>query len=291
MHAFDYAAPQTVDAAVALLSEHGDQARLLAGGSDIIAQLKEGRRQLKVLVDIKKIPEANELSYDSANGLVLGAGVSCCRIYEDDEISAAYPALVDSASLIGAIQIQGRATIGGNLCNASPAADSIPTLIALGAVAHIVGPGGGREVAAESFCTGPGQSVLESNEFLISLHIPAPKANSGAMFLRLIPRNEMDIAVTNAAAAVVIDQSGDYFESARIAVGAVAPIPLFLPEAGDALAGNEVSDEVIERAASIARESSRPITDMRGTVEQRTHLAGVLTRRAIQGAVERAKAS
>ena len=291
MHAFDYAAPQTVDAAVALLSEHGDQARLLAGGSDIIAQLKEGRRQLKVLVDIKKIPEANELSYDSANGLVLGAGVSCCRIYEDDEISAAYPALVDSASLIGAIQIQGRATIGGNLCNASPAADSIPTLIALGAVAHIVGPGGGREVAAESFCTGPGQSVLESNEFLISLHIPAPKANSGAMFLRLIPRNEMDIAVTNAAAAVVLDQSGDYFESARIAVGAVAPIPLFLPEAGDALAGNEVSDEVIERAASIARESARPITDMRGTVEQRKHLAGVLTRRAIQGAVDRAKAS
>ena len=291
MHAFDYAAPQTVDAAVALLSEHGDQARLLAGGSDIIAQLKEGRRQLKVLVDIKKIPEANELSYDSANGLVLGAGVSCCRIYEDDEISAAYPALVDSASLIGAIQIQGRATIGGNLCNASPAADSIPTLIALGAVAHIVGPGGGREVAAESFCTGPGQSVLESNEFLISLHIPVPKANSCAMFLRLIPRNEMDIAVTNAAAAVVLDQSGESFESARIAVGAVAPIPLFLPEAGDALAGNEVSDEVIERAASIARESARPITDMRGTVEQRTHLAGVLTRRAIQGAVDRAKAS
>ena len=291
MHAFDYAAPQTVDAAVALLSEHGDQARMLAGGSDIIAQLKEGRRQLKFLVDIKKIPEANELSYDSANGLVLGAGVPCCRIYEHDEISAAYPALVDSASLIGAIQIQGRATIGGNLCNASPAADSIPTLIALGAVAHIVGPGGGREVAAESFCTGPGQSVLESNEFLISLHIPAPKANSGAKFLRFIPRNEMDIAVANVAASVVLDPSGSTFESARIAVGAVAPIPLFLPEAGDALSGNEVSDEVIERTASIARESARPITDMRGTVEQRTHLAGVLTRRAIQGAVDRAKAS
>ena len=291
MHAFDYAAPQTVDAAVALLSEHGDQARMLAGGSDIIAQLKEGRRQLKVLVDIKKISEANELSFDSEKGLVLGAGVPCCRIYEDSEISKAYPALVDSSSLSGSIQIQGRATVGGNLCNASPAADTIPTLIALGAVAHIVGSGGRREVPAESFCTGPGQSVLESNEFLISLHIPAPKANSGAMFLRLIPRNEMDIAVTNAAAAVVLDQSGESFESARIAVGAVAPIPLFLQEAGDALAGNEVSDEVIERAASIARESARPITDMRGTVEQRTHLAGVLTRRAIQGAVDRAKAS
>jgi CO/xanthine dehydrogenase FAD-binding subunit len=291
LHAFDYAAPQTVDAAVALLSEHGDQARMLAGGSDIIAQLKEGRRRLKVLVDIKKIPEANELSFDSKNGLVLGAGVPCCRIYEDSEISKAYPALVDSASLIGSIQIQGRATVGGNLCNASPAADTIPTLIALGAVAHIVGPDGRREVPAESFCTGPGQSVLKSNEFLIAIRIPAPKANSGAKFLRFIPRNEMDIAVTNVAAAVVLDQSGGSFESARIAVGAVAPIPLFLPEAGDALAGNEVSDEVIEQAAAIARESARPITDMRGTVEQRTHLAGVLTRRAIQGAVDRAKAS
>jgi CO/xanthine dehydrogenase FAD-binding subunit len=291
LHAFDYAAPQTVDAAVALLSEHGDQARMLAGGSDIIAQLKEGRRQLKVLVDIKKIPEANELSYDSKNGLVLGAGVPCCRIYEDQAISDAYPALVDSASLIGSIQIQGRATIGGNLCNASPAADSIPTLIALEAVAHIVGPNGRREVDAESFCTSPGKSVMKPNEFLISIHIPAPKPNSGARFLRFIPRNEMDIAVTNAASSVVLDSSGKSFESARISVGAVAPTPLYLPEAGEALVGKEVSDEVIEQAAEIARQAARPITDMRGTIEQRTHLAGVLTRRTIQGAVDRAKAS
>ncbi|MDA0748015.1 MAG: xanthine dehydrogenase family protein subunit M [bacterium] len=291
MHAFEYAAPKTVDEAVALLSGNGDQARILAGGSDIIAQLKEGRRRVKVLVDVKTIPEANELSYDPKKGLTLGAGVPCCRIYEEEAIAKAYPALVDSTSLIGSIQIQGRATVGGNLCNASPAADTIPSLIVLGGVATIVGPKGKREVKVEEFCTAPGKNVLQDGEFLLSLHFPAPAANSGARFLRFIPRNEMDIAVVNAAVSVVLSADKKKFESARIAVGAVAPTPLFLPAAGDALAGNAVSDEVIENAAEIARKAAKPISDMRGTIEQRTHLAGVLTRRAIQGAVERAKAS
>ncbi len=291
MHAFDYAAPQSVDEAVSLLSEHGDQARILAGGSDIIAQLQEGRRRVKLLVDVKKIPDANELSYDSENGLQLGAGVPCCRIYEDEAVQANYPALVDSTSLIGSIQIQGRATVGGNLCNASPAADTIPSIIVLGAVAQIAGPNGRREVPVEDFCTAPGQSVLEDGEFLVSLHIPAPQPNSGAFFLRFIPRNEMDIAVVNAAASVVLNGDKNSVESARIAVGAVAPIPLFLPEAAEALAGNGISDEVVERAAEIAKEAARPISDMRGTVEQRKHLTAVLTKRAIRGAVERAQAS
>ena len=140
MQAFDYVAPQTVDEAVAILSENGSDARMLAGGSDIIAQLKEGRRQVRVLVDVKKIPEANELSFDSQTGLTIGAGVSCCDIYENEDVASNYPALVDSTALIGSIQIQGRATIGGNLCNASPAADTIPTLIVLGATAKIAGP-------------------------------------------------------------------------------------------------------------------------------------------------------
>ncbi len=291
MHAFDYAAPQSVDEVVSLLSEHGDQARLLAGGSDIIAQLQEGRLRVNILVDVKKIPEANALSYDSENGLQLGAGVPCCRIYEDEAIAAAYPALVDSTSLIGSIQIQSRATVGGNLCNASPAADTVPSIIVLGAVAQIAGPNGRREVAVEDFCTGPGQTVLESGEFLVSLHIPPPQPNSGAFFLRFIPRNEMDIAVVNAAASVVLNEDKNRVASARIAVGAVAPIPLFLSEAAEALAGNGISDEAVERAAEIAREAARPISDMRGTVEQRKHLTGVLTRRAIRGAIERAQAS
>lgn len=289
MYAFDYVAPQSVDEAVAVLSENGSDARMLAGGSDIIAQLKEGRRQVKVLVDVKKIPAANELAFDARKGLTIGAGVSCCDIYENEHVASNYPALVDSTELIGSIQIQGRATIGGNLCNASPAADTIPTLIVLGATARIAGPAGEREVAVEDFCTAPGQTVLQDGEFLVSVHFPPPAANSGAYFLRFIPRNEMDIAVVNAAASVVLNAGKNTFESARIAVGAVAPIPLYLPAAGAALAGSEVSDQSIEMAAEIARQSARPITDMRGTIEQRVHLAGVLTRRAVCGAVERAR--
>ncbi len=288
MHAFDYVAPQTVAEAVAVLSENGSEARMLAGGSDIIAQLKEGRRRVKVLVDVKKIPEANELSFDPEEGLTIGAGVSCCDVYENEHVASNYPALADSTELIGSIQIQGRATIGGNLCNASPAADTIPTLIVLGATAKTAGPDGEREVAVEDFCTAPGQTVMQDGEFLVSVHFPAPAANSGAYFLRFIPRNEMDIAVVNAAASVTLNAEKNAFASARIAVGAVAPVPLYLPEAGEALAGNEVSDETIEKAAEIARQSARPITDMRGTIEQRIHLAGVLTRRAVRGAVERA---
>lgn len=289
MHAFDYVAPQTVDEAVAVLSENGSDARMLAGGSDIIAQLKEGRRQVKVLVDVKKISAANELAFDPREGLTIGAGVSCCDIYENEDVASNYPALVDSTELIGSIQIQGRATIGGNLCNASPAADTIPTLIVLGATARIAGPEGEREIAVEDFCTAPGQTVLQDGEFLVSLHFPPPAANSGAYFLRFIPRNEMDIAVVNAAASVVLNAEKNAFESARIAVGAVAPVPLYLPAAGAALAGSEVSDQSIEVAAEVARQSARPITDMRGTIEQRVHLAGVLTRRAVCGAVERAR--
>ena len=289
MYAFDFAAPQSVDEAVSLLSADGDQARILAGGTDLIAQLKEGRRRLKLLVDVKSIPDANVLSYDSEAGLRIGSGVPCCLIYEHEQIASNYPALVDSTSLIGSIQIQGRATIGGNLCNASPAADTIPSIIVLEGVCEIAGPSGRRDVAGEDFCTGPGQSVLEQGEFLVAVRFPAPKPNSGAFFLRFIPRNEMDIAVVNAAASVVLD--GNRIVSARVAVGAVAPTPLFLTEAAGLLEGQEATDALIEKAAGVARDSARPISDMRGTVDQRRHLAGVLTRRALNGAIQRAKES
>lgn len=291
MYEFEYAAPSSVDDAVSILAENGDDARILAGGTDIIAQLKENRRRLKVLVDVKKIPEANEMTYDASAGLHLGAAVPCYKTYETPEVHAAYPCLTDATQLIGSIQIQSRATVAGNLCNSSPAADVIPALIALGATARIAGPNGTREVAAEDFCTAPGRNVLENGEFVVSIHFPAPEANSGGFSLRFIPRNEMDIAVANAAAYVVLSDDKKSFVSARLAVGAVAPTPLYLKEAGDLLAGKEISDEIIEEAAGIAREAANPITDMRGTVEQRIHLAGVLSRRAIKGAIERAKGS
>jgi carbon-monoxide dehydrogenase medium subunit len=174
LHAFDYVAAQTVEEAVSLLAEKGDAARVLAGGTDLIVQVREGRRSPDLIVDVKKIPDTNVLSYSPQSGLTLGAAVPCHRIYGDATIAAAYPGLVDAFSLVGGTQIQGRASVGGNLCNSSPAADTIPALIAHSAVAVIAGASGTREVAVEDFCTGPGRNVLQNGEFLVSLKIPAP---------------------------------------------------------------------------------------------------------------------
>ncbi len=288
MQAIDYASTQTVDEAVSLLKGKGDQARVLSGGTDIIVQVRENRRSLKLLVDIKEIPEVNQLSYHPTEGLHLGAAVPCYTIYEDKTVVQKYPGLIDAVSLIGGIQIQARATVGGNLCNASPAADGIPPLIVLNALCVIAGPNGTREVPAEEFCTAPGQTVLKDGEFLLSFKIPPPQENSGAFYLRFIPRNEMDIAVVGAGASVVLDDAGTSFVSAKVALAAVAPTPLLVEEAGELLSGSQVSDEIIASAAQAAEAASRPISDMRGTVAQRRHLVGVLTRRAINGAIQRA---
>jgi carbon-monoxide dehydrogenase medium subunit len=291
LHAFDYATPQSVADAVVLLNEHGENALVLAGGTDLIVQLRENRRRAEVVVDIKGISEANELSYDVSTGLTIGAAVPCYRIYGDGAIAAAYPGLMDATSLVGGTGIQGRASLGGNLCNGSPAGDTIPPMIVLGGVARIAGPEGTREVAVEDFCIAPGRTVLANGEFLISLHFPTPEPHSGAYYLRFIPRNEMDIAVVGVGVSVVLSDDHSRFVSARIALAAVAPTPLFVREAGGALAGQAVSDESIQKASEIARAAARPISDMRGTAEYRTHLTGVLTRRVLNGAVQRAKES
>ena len=287
MHAFDYVAAQTVEEAVSLLAEKGDAARVLAGGTDLIVQVREGRRSPDLIVDVKKIPDTNVLSYSPQNGLTLGAAVACHRIYGDATIAAAYPGLVDAFSLVGGTQIQGRASVGGNLCNSSPAADTIPALMAHSAVAVIAGPNGRREVAVEDFCTGPGQNVLQNGEFLVSLQIPAPAAGFGACYLRFIPRNEMDIAVVGAGSSVVLSGDGSTITSARVALGAVAPTPIMVDTA--ALAGQPANDATINTAAEAATAAARPISDMRGTVAQRRHLAGVLTRRTLQQAISRAR--
>jgi carbon-monoxide dehydrogenase medium subunit len=289
VRAIEYAAPGSVDEAIGILAQHGARARMLSGGTDIIVQAREGRREIDVLVDAKTIPETTELRVEPDGSLYVGAAVPCAEIYEHDEVTRRFPALIDTASLIGGIQIQSRASLGGNLCNSSPAADSIPTLIALRATCHVAGPNGRRSVPVEQFCTAPGRNVLADGEMLVALTIPAPEANAGAAFERFIPRNEMDIAVTNAAASVVLSDDGRTFRSARIAIGAVAPTPLFLAEAGEALAGQPVGAEAIERAAELAGGAARPITDMRGSIAQRRHLAKVLTRRVIEKAVERAR--
>lgn len=289
MQAFEYIDAKTVSEAVALLDEKGDQARILAGGTDLIVQAREGRRALDWMIDIKSIPEVNELSYNSETGLTLGAAVPCYQIYAVDAICEAYPGLVDATKIIGGTAIQGRAGVGGNLCNASPAADCIPPLIVLNTTCVIAGPNGEREIAVEDFCTGPGQTALAKGEMLVSLKLPAPQKNSSSYYLRFIPRNEMDIAVVGAGASVVLDDAKKRIVSARIALAAVAPTPLFAEDASALLADKEISDDVINEAAQAAQTIARPISDMRGTAEQRTHLVGVLTRRALNGAIQRVR--
>lgn len=289
MQAFDYIAPSTVQEAVALLAKHGAGARVLAGGTDLIIQAREGRRDVALMVDVKGIAEVTVLSLGGDGSLRVGAATSCSAIYNNAEVAKRFPALIDSASLIGGIQIQSRASLGGNLCNSGPAGDSIPTLIALGAKCEIAGPSGNRTVAVEDFCTGPGRNVLQNGEMLVGLTFPAPAANSGAAFERFIPRNEMDIAVANAASNVTLSADGSSFVSARIAIGAVAPTPLYVAAAGAALAGQPVSDATIAKACEAAQAAATPITDMRGSVDQRKHLVGVLVRRTINKAVERAR--
>ena len=283
---FDYAAPASVAEAVGLLTAHAN-ARLLAGGTDLLVQLRAGRKETDLVVDAKRLPELNAIHYDPARGLTLGSAVPCYRIYRDKDVARAYPSLAEVASLIGGTQIQGRASIGGNLCNAAPSADSVPLLIALGATCRVAGPRGSRDVAVEDFCTAPGRTVLQPGELLVSLHLPPPPPHSGARYLRFIPRNEMDIAVAGAGVEVILENGR--FLSARIALAAVAPTPLYVREAGEALAGSPVDEASIAAAAEIARRSARPITDMRGTADYRSHLCAVLTRRALEAAVARAR--
>jgi carbon-monoxide dehydrogenase medium subunit len=288
LHNIDYIRPKSIDEAIGLLAENGDASRVLAGGTDVLIQLREHVfDQVNVVIDIKAIPELNQIDYDPQSGLTLGAAVPCYQIYNNSTITSAYPGLVDAASLIGGTQIQGRASLGGNLCNAAPSGDSIPAMIALGGIANIAGPNGKRSVPVEEFCTAPRQTVLQQGEMLVSLHFPAPAPRSGAHYLRFIPRNEMDIAVAGVGASVVLNNGT--IESARISLASVAPTPLYVKEAEDALVGKPPTEDSVRAAAELAKEAASPITDMRGTADFRKHLCEVLTRRALLKAIERAK--
>ena len=288
MQAFEYVAPRSAEEIITLLAGNNGDARILAGGTDLIVQLREGRRQAKLVIDIKNIPELTQVTFDPTNGLRIGAAASCNQICEDANVHAHYPGLIDGFQLIGGVQIQNRASVGGNLCNASPAADSIPALIVHEAVCHITGSNGTRTLPVEEFCIAPGQNTMQSGEFLASITVPAPNENFGAHYLRFIPRNEMDIAVVGAGASVVLGAEGKRFVSARIALGAVAPTPLLASDAGAFLSGKEVTHENVKEAARMAQAIAKPITDLRGTAEHRKHLVAVLVERTLDKAIERA---
>jgi CO/xanthine dehydrogenase FAD-binding subunit len=287
LHAINYQAPSTLDQAVGILKQYGENARPFCGGTDIIIQLRAGVRRTEHLVDVKQIKELRSISFDAGKGLRLGAAVPCIEIYESDTMHRYYPGLTEAAHLIGSLQIQNRASVGGNLCNGSPAADTTPALIALGARARIVGAKGEREVPVEDFVLSPGRTVLAPGELLVELLIPAPPPHSSDAYLRFIPRNEMDIAVVGVGAAVTLD--GDKIKAAKISLGAVAATPLVAGKAAESLIGKKLDDASLEEAGRLASEKSSPIDDMRGTAEYRRHITGVLTRRALAIAAERAK--
>ncbi len=289
---YAYAAPASVDSTIELLSssaDSGTRTQVLAGGTDVLVQMRSNDRGPRLIVDIKQLAETNVLTIGE-DEIYIGSAIASAILNENAELKSKLPGLVESADLIGSTQIQGRATIGGNLCNSSPAGDTIPALIANSAVCHIVGSDGERNVPVEDFVTGVGTNCMAPHEFLLGLRVPAPKGNTGDAYLRFIPRTEMDIAVAGAGVRLTLDDSGTC-TAARVGIGAVAPTPLLVPDAAEALVGTQVDATALDAAAAACSAAASPITDKRGTVEYRIKVVGVLCKRAGEIARDRAKAS
>jgi carbon-monoxide dehydrogenase medium subunit len=288
MPTVSYAAPTTANEAVKLLTDASGVAKVLSGGTDLLVQMKSGRAKPNLIVDMKKLPGMIGIR-EVNGGFVVGAATPGAVLSEHAALFKAYPGIVEGADLIGSTQIQGRASLAGNLCNASPAADSVPALIAARATCVIVGPKGQREAAVEAIVTGPGRTSLAKDEFITEFHLPKPPAHSGDAYLRFIPRTEMDIAVVGCAVNVTLDGKG-VCTDARVVLGAVAPTQLVVADAAKALIGHKLDDATLGKLDAAARAACKPINDKRGTIEYRTKVAGVLARRAAAIAFERAGA-
>ena len=290
MRSIQYEAPSTVDEAVALLADAGGKARPLAGGTDLIVQMRSRMISPEVIIDVKNIPELLQVSDEKDGGFRVGAAVPGAVLGENEAVVAMWPGVVEAFELIGSTQIQGRASLGGNLCNASPAADSTPAMIAAGVRCEIAGPNGRREAAVEDVVTAPGRTSLGNGELVVSFLLPPRPARTGDAYLRFIPRTEMDIAVVGAGVCVTLDEDGRCTD-ARVGLGAVAPRPLLVPEAADALIGTRLDDEAMANLAAAASAACDPIDDKRGTKTYRIKVAGVLARRAAGIAGERARSN
>jgi CO/xanthine dehydrogenase FAD-binding subunit len=284
----DYLAPASIADAVTALRASAGSARLMAGGTDLLVQMRGGRAKPLVVIDLKRIPGLIGIGGERG-GFVIGAATSGAALGEHAALRAAWPGLVEAANLIGSTQVQGRASLGGNLCNASPAADSVPALIAAGAVCIIEGTGGSRELPVEQVQVGPGRTALAADEILVALRLPARPARSSDAYLRLIPRTEMDIAVVGVGVNLTLD-AGGVCTAARVSVGAVAPTCLLVEAAGAALVGTTLDDGALAKMEAAVAAACKPISDKRGTAEYRTKIACVLARRAALIAKERASA-
>jgi CO/xanthine dehydrogenase FAD-binding subunit len=282
-----YKAPSTVEEAISILAGASGLAKVLSGGTDLLVQLRSGRTKPDLIVDIKKIPGMSGIR-ERDGAFVIGGATSCAEIGECDALQKAWPGVVEAANLIGSTQVQGRATLAGNLCNASPAADSVPAMIAARATCVVVGSKGRREVPVESIATGPGRTSLSKDEFIVEFHLPKCPPRSADAYLRFIPRTEMDIAVVGAGVSVTLDASGACTD-ARVVLGAVAPTAILVPEAAAAMIGHKLDEKTLATLDQAARRACKPIDDKRGTIEYRTKVAGVMARRAATIAYERAK--
>jgi len=282
-----YTAPASLAEAVSLLSDAGQDPRILAGGTDLLIQLRAGVRDAGHLVDVKRIPELNVLEASPEDGLRVGAAVPCASLVEHAAAGELYPGLVEAAALIGSTQIQSRATLAGNLCNGSPAADTTPALLALDATCVTAGPGGSRTRHVSELLVGPGRTSLEPREILVEIRVAAPAKGAADAYQRLIPRGEMDIAVVGVGAVLQI--ADGRVASARIALGAVGPTALLAEEAAASLVGKAPDEAALERAGALATAAARPISDKRGSAEYRRDVVSVLTRRVLASAIERAR--
>ena len=283
-----FARPKTVREAIKILGNARGKAKVLAGGTDLLVQLRAGMVKPSLIVDLKGIPELTQIKREK-NGFRIGAAVSGATLGKNKAVCKAWPGVVEGLELIGSTQIQGRASLGGNLCNGSPAADSVPGMIAAGATVKIAGPKGTRTARVEDIVTGPGKTSLKKGEFVVSIFLPSRPKRSADAYLRFIPRTEMDIAVVGAGVNLTVDTKG-VITNARVALGAVAPKPLLVKAAAKALVGSSLDDDALEALSSAASAACNPIDDKRGTVEYRTKVAGVLAKRAARIAYDRASA-
>jgi carbon-monoxide dehydrogenase medium subunit len=282
-----YESPTNTREAVALMAGEKGDAYLLAGGTDLLVRMRGAFIDPDLVVDIKRIPGIQEIR-QKPSGFSIGAGVPCAALGRNRALVRAWPGVVEAAQLIGSDQIQGRCTIAGNLCNASPAADSVPALVAAKAKAVVVGPGGRRQVPVEKIVTGPGKTSLGKGDIVTAIVLPNRPAKSGDAYLRFIPRSEMDIAVCSAGVSLVLGPR-NVVKQARVALGAVAPTVVLVPKAARAIVGTRFEDDALMQLAAACQAACSPIDDKRGTVEFRTEVAGVLARRAALIAYDRAR--
>ena len=283
----EFVAPKSLPEAQGIFA-NDSSASWLAGGTDLLVGIRLGMRDPSRIIDLKQIPELMALDI-SEDSILIGAAASAYDILHNSEIGSLCPGLADALDLIGSTQIQGRCSAGGNLCNASPAADSIPALIANGAVCRILGSSGERLLPVEDFLVGPGKNALKEDELLVQLILPKPMPGTSDAYLRLTPRTEMDIAVAGTGISITLDTAG-VCTAARVAIGAVAPTALLVEAAGQALVGSKLEDEAIDSAVTAIRAAASPISDKRGSAQYRTHVVGVLVKRAIQRAQARINA-